>query len=87
MNFANGSYGITERMFYADQTREHDPHALPDHEVFLVDDEHRRIFGDDGLEFGWYWWPKQLGCLPDADPVGPFPTMALAMEDAREVYL
>ena len=34
-------------------------------------------------EAGWYWWPCFPGCLPDGDPVGPFLSEELALEDAR----
>ncbi len=35
-------------------------------------------------EPGWYWWPCFPGCLPDGDPVGPFPTEQAAIEDAQD---
>lgn len=35
-------------------------------------------------EFGWFWWSCFPGCLPDSDPVGPFPTEAEALADARD---
>lgn len=33
---------------------------------------------------GYYWWAGFPGCLPDGDPVGPFPTEEAAIQDARE---
>ena len=32
---------------------------------------------------GWYWQSCFPGCLPDSDPVGPFPTEAAAIDDAN----
>jgi hypothetical protein len=31
---------------------------------------------------GWYWQACFPGCLPDSDPMGPFPTEEEAMADA-----
>ena len=33
---------------------------------------------------GWYWQSCFPGCLPDGDPVGPFPSEVDALEDARD---
>ena len=33
---------------------------------------------------GWYWWACFPGCLPDGDPMGPFASSRLALEDADE---
>jgi hypothetical protein len=80
---------------YSDPTRAHDPHALPDLEIFYLSDE---TIGADRLashaagvepswekfETGWYWWSCFPGCLPDGDPHGPFPQYADALADARE---
>jgi hypothetical protein len=80
---------------YSDPSREADPHALPDVEVFYVSDQ---LKGDDTLashaagvepswcEFdnGWYYWFCFPGCLPDGDPVGPFDTEAQALADAQD---
>lgn len=73
---------------YSDPTREADPHALPDVEVFYRTDAACRadihwITDADGDLAGWYWWPCFPGCLPDGDPIGPFPTEAEALADAR----
>ncbi len=32
---------------------------------------------------GFYWRPCFPGCLPDGDPIGPFPTWRDALDDAR----
>lgn len=60
---------------YSDPSREEDPHALPDLEVFWS-------AGED-LEAGWYWWSCFPGCMPDSEPCGPFETAGEALEDAR----
>ncbi len=77
---------------YSDPTRENDPHALPDIEVFQVDEteakhnaRHNREYDDGSPEQpGWYWWACFPGCLPDGDPIGPFDTEAEALADARD---
>lgn len=63
---------------YSDPTRESDPHALPNIEVF------KNLEPADFAGEGWYWWPCFPGCLPDGDPVGPFDTEAEAIADARD---
>jgi len=76
---------------YSDPTRESDPHALPDVEVFEVDyglngdalpEAARKLPGSKTI--GWYWWSCFPGCLPDGDPNGPFATEAEAIADAQE---
>ena len=77
---------------YFDPKRESDPYALPDCEVFHLDDIDQPIAGNrvmidvDGnpLPAGWYWWACFPGCLPDSDPFGPFETEAEALADARD---
>jgi hypothetical protein len=74
---------------YSDPSRENDPHALPDIEVFHMDktdiSEAQWLDGDNELrEPGWYWWACFPGCMPDSDPVGPFDTEAEALADARQ---
>ena len=72
---------------YSDKTRQSDPYALPDVEVWHTDD-----YDDydeyDALEEGWYYWPCFPGCLPDGDPVGPFASeteaKAMAESDALD---
>jgi hypothetical protein len=62
---------------YSDPSRENDPYALPDVEIFYAD-------GPEGdFEPGWYWWPCFPGCLPDGDPMGPFDSEEEALADAR----
>ena len=75
--------------FYFDESRESEPHALPDGEVFHHDSRDNVTFENGelshyGMETGWYWWACFPGCLPDGDPMGPFATEAEALEDARE---
>ncbi len=74
---------------YSDPTRATDPHALPDVEVFFMQEG-----GDEGdwkdedgnpMEQGWYWWSCVPGCLPDGDPSGPFQTEAEALTDAQDI--
>jgi len=65
---------------YSDPTRENDPHALPDLEVWHSGDPQT----DSDLDGpGWYYWFCFPGCLPDGDPIGPFATQAAALADAR----
>ena len=66
-------------MAYSDPSRESDPHALPDVEVFQGSD-----YGDLELEADkWYWWACLPGCLPDSDPNGPFESEEAALVDAK----
>ena len=85
---------------FSDPTRESDPRALPDVEVFLVEDHvrangapfvlpHETSDRDNlvtayGLEDGWYWWACFPGCLPYSEPRGPFNTEAVALYDAQD---
>ncbi len=71
---------------YSDPSREADPHALPDIEVFYVNGKSGAA-GDftDLFEKGWYWWSCFPGCLPDSDPFGPFATEAEALANAQDV--
>jgi hypothetical protein len=76
--------------FYIDITRETDPYALPDAEVFFakageLDEAYEEREDDTPTEQGWYWWSCFPGCLPDSEPCGPFASEEEAMEDAREV--
>ena len=77
---------------YSDPSREDDPYALPDVEVFHVDymenveclsEEAQKLPGSETI--GWYWWPCFPGCSPDGDALGPFDTEAEATADARKV--
>lgn len=74
---------------YSDPSRESDPHALPDVEVFYVglsnvDEYFPECDSDGGDLVGWYWQACFPGCLPDGEPMGPFPTKAEALADAQE---
>lgn len=40
--------------------------------------------GNHQSESGWYWQAGHPGCLPDADPIGPFETITECLEDARQ---
>lgn len=65
---------------YSDPQRADDPHALPDVQVFYLHD-----LPNADHSPGWYWWSCFPGCLPDSDPVGPFPSEAEALADAQLV--
>lgn len=70
--------------FYTDPTRETDPYALPDAEVFhSVDHNAYAECEGDRLEEGWYWRPRFPGCLLDDAPIGPFETEGEAIRDAQ----
>lgn len=75
---------------YSDPSRESDPHALPDVEVFytngLANADGRYDECEDGspMQAGWYYWFCFPGCMPDSDPVGPFATQDEAIADARQ---
>lgn len=81
---------------YSNPSRESDPHALPDVEVFhhprdyQLNDEDAGMglagdeYGKDYYAPGWYWWACLPGCLPHGDPMGPFDTRREALANARE---
>jgi hypothetical protein len=76
---------------YSDSTRENDQHALPDVEVLHVSEKDtyaKDAFhsAEDGSFFGegWYWWACFPGCLPSADPWGPYATEHDALKDVRD---
>jgi hypothetical protein len=81
---------------YSDPRREHDPHALPDVEIWYHDVSETGsgdCFAagtwssnlDDGpAPSGWYYWSCMPGCLPDGEPVGPFDTEDAALADAQD---
>ena len=73
--------------FYTDPSREQEQHALPNAEAFYVVDEVKGVYNGDDVIFagsGWYWWACMPGCLPDGDPIGPFNTEQLAIDDGQE---
>lgn len=63
--------------YYSDPAREHDPHALPNIEIWYTHKLHKGISG----YFYAFGFP---GCLHDGDPVGPFTTEQEALDDARK---
>lgn len=74
---------------YSDPSRESDPHALPDVEVFYVPNWQQGTKPKPGERptdegAGWYWWACFPGCMPDSDPFGPFTTEDEAIADAQE---
>ena len=70
---------------YSDPTRESEPFALPDVEVFeMRPTDYRDPEGELEMRNGWYWWACFPGCLPDGDANGPFKTEAEATADAQE---
>ena len=37
------------------------------------------------MEDGWYWQPGFPGCIPDAEPIGPFDTAKEAYANAQKI--
>ena len=72
---------------FSDVTRESDPNALPNIEVFEIGFDTLHTVQHEALGYaprGWYWWPCFPGCLPDSpDAIGPFSTKAEAIADAQ----
>lgn len=82
---------------YSDPSRESDPHALPDIEVWHYDYDPEAPaecpLGYDDLDHapahgpecgGWYWQTCLPGCLPDSDPQGPYASEAEAAQAWEE---
>ena len=80
---------------FTDKSRESEPHALPDVEVFENRDgcpEGTRWSGvrcsqnrdGNGCPHGWFYAHGFPGCLWDSDPVGPFDSEAEALKEARD---
>jgi hypothetical protein len=69
--------------FYFDVSRESDPNALPDGEVFFSRGGEWETEEGEPNEAGWYWFWCFPGCLPESEPCGPFETSDEALEDAR----
>jgi hypothetical protein len=42
------------------------------------------IVTEQKIEGGWYYWFCMPGCLPDSDPIGPFPTHDAAVTALHE---
>ena len=66
---------------YSDTSREEEPTALPDAEVFyreLSENTSDTVFWDEDdnepYGEGWYYWYCLPECLPDSSPIGPFET-------------
>ena len=75
---------------YSDKTREAEPFALPDVEVFYRSELDVRWLNRWAIEarraeVGWYWWSCFPGCLPDGEASGPFDTEAEALADAQDI--
>lgn len=73
---------------YRNPAREPDPYALPDLEVFYLTPAEAAQWnppadGRNDYTAGWYYWPCFPGCLPDSDPLGPFPSYRAALANAR----
>ena len=75
---------------YSDTSREEEPTALPDAEVFyreLSENTSDTVFWDEDdnepYGAGWYYWFCLPGCMPDSSPFGPFATEAEAIEALR----
>lgn len=69
---------------YSDPTRETDPHALPDVEVFTLGECKEDHASEWFAGIGWYFAFGFPGCLWDSDPIGPFNTEQEAINAARE---
>lgn len=84
---------------YSDPARENEPYALPNVEVFYVNEfaaaysvSQNGNGSNDDLDYivadraGWYWWSCFPGCLPDGEPSGPFDTEQEAVNDAQDYF-
>ena len=71
---------------YSDPTRENDPYALSDVEVFYADDLacEECCDGEGHQTAGWFYWYCFPGCMPEDGPWGPFDTKEEAIEAMRE---
>jgi hypothetical protein len=63
---------------YSDPTRENEPTALPDVEVFY---DEAWAKNKSGAWFYWYCFPD---CLPDSEPIGPYPTEEVAIKAVHD---
>ena len=71
---------------YSDPSRESDPHALPDVEVFRASERNVSECPEEFPEPGWYYWFCFPECLPGGGPIGPFKTEKDAVMDMYEHY-
>jgi hypothetical protein len=78
-----GLLEVPAMQVYSDPSRESEPHALPNVEVFHTDNYPAEDC-EEPLADGWYWWPCFPGCLPDGEPMGPFKSAADALADAQD---
>lgn len=71
---------------YSDPTREPEPYALPNVEVFHIPDDYQPEPEDntEPYEEGWYYWYCFPGCLPDSDPYGPYDSEEEALQAAQD---
>jgi hypothetical protein len=77
---------------YSDPTRESEPTALPNVEVFGISqmEVNYNLANLDHADehiitaAGWYWVSGFPGCLWDGEPNGPFKTEAEAIVDAQD---
>ena len=66
---------------FIDPEHERDPNAVPDVEVFYLEqDKAGPRTGAARTARIWYW---RRDCLPDNDPVGPFASQQQAIDDAQ----
>ncbi|VVB55196.1 Uncharacterised protein [uncultured archaeon] len=71
---------------HSNPARAADPHALPNAEVFYVDERTAKLsrerpdLSDELNEPGWYYWPCFPGCLPDGPANGPYASERQAIE-------
>ena len=85
---------ITTAITYSDPTRESDPYALPDVEIFYISaldsqELHANpITREDSgpIPSGHYYWFCFPGCLPDSDRFGPFDSTKEAENDAISTF-
>jgi hypothetical protein len=72
--------------FYSNPERAADPHAIPNAEVFYIDDQTAKLsrersdLSDELNEPGWYYWPCFPGCLPDGPANGPYNSDTAAID-------
>lgn len=70
--------------FYTNPSRESDPYALPDAEVFYADAGEMPSDDEGPSEAGWYVWACFQGRMPDSYAWGPYPTAKAAIKAWRD---